>query len=231
MMLVNSVVLMICATMGATSYQLSRTVAMRSSSSLKMSDSYTVVQAGADPKASLLADVCSYSRTQMNEYVLALEKINPTAEPASAALLNGVWEIVATGFGSPGIIGFQAIKAIPGSIVDVNGNSVLLGSRIVIIKFLQFQFQFIKITILPRVSSIIADITLTISSVQPRITASTTLKVLSAKIDVEVKLDLEVNQLSSQRTHDKSDSMFFISMLHIPITPNLQSPRILPHFY
>lgn len=124
MMLVNSVVLMICATMGATSYQLSRTVAMRSSSSLRMSDSYTVVQAGADPKASLLADVCSYSRTQMNEYVLALEKINPTAEPASAALLNGVWEIVATGFGSPGIIGFQAIKAIPGSIVDVNGNSL-----------------------------------------------------------------------------------------------------------
>lgn len=121
MMLINSVFLMICATMGATSYQLSRTVAMRSSSSLRMAESYTVVQAGADPKASLLADVCSYSRTQMNEYVLALEKINPTAEPASAPLLNGVWEIVATGFGSPGIIGFQAIKAIPGSVVDVNG--------------------------------------------------------------------------------------------------------------
>ena len=54
-----------------------------------------------------------------------------------------------------------------------------------------------QISIKPRASSAIADITLTISSVQPRITASTTVKVLSAKIDVEVKLDLEVNQLSS----------------------------------
>jgi hypothetical protein len=44
-----------------------------------------------------------YPSIQMNEYVLALEKINPTFEPATAALLNGVWEIVATGFGSPGM--------------------------------------------------------------------------------------------------------------------------------
>ena len=68
-----------------------------------------------------MKNVDSYSRTQLNEYVLALEKVNPTSDPAKAALLNGVWEIVASGFGSPGIIGFQAIKAIPGSVVDITG--------------------------------------------------------------------------------------------------------------
>ena len=36
------------------------------------------------------------------------------------------------------------------------------------------------------------DVTLTISSVDPRVTASTTIKVLSAKVDVEVKIDLQV---------------------------------------
>ena len=110
-----------CALVSVECFSFSRMVAMRTSSSLRMADDYTVMQAEADPKTSLLADVCAYSRTQMNEYVLALEKINPTFEPATAALLNGVWEIVATGFGSPGIIGFQAIKSIPGSVVDVTG--------------------------------------------------------------------------------------------------------------
>ena len=47
-----------------------------------MAEDYTVMQS-ADPKQSLLSDVCAYSRTQMNEYVLALEKINPTFEPAT----------------------------------------------------------------------------------------------------------------------------------------------------
>ena len=125
MMYLCAVVLMVCASLEVKSFSFSRTVAMRTSSSMRMSEDYTVMQAGTDPKASLLGDVCSYSRTQMNEYVLALEKVNPTSEPANAALLNGVWEIVATGFGSPGIIGFQAIKAIPGSVVDITGNCLL----------------------------------------------------------------------------------------------------------
>lgn len=112
---------MACVSTEVKSFSFSRSVAMRTSSSLRMADGYTVMPVGDDAKASLLADVCAYSRTQMNEYVLALEKVNPTAEPATAALLNGVWEIVVTGFGSPGIIGFQAIKAIPGSIVDISG--------------------------------------------------------------------------------------------------------------
>eukprot|EP00596_Hydrurales_sp_CCMP1899_P005977 CAMPEP_0119034586 /NCGR_PEP_ID=MMETSP1177-20130426/1576_1 /TAXON_ID=2985 /ORGANISM="Ochromonas sp, Strain CCMP1899" /LENGTH=208 /DNA_ID=CAMNT_0006992111 /DNA_START=149 /DNA_END=775 /DNA_ORIENTATION=+ len=140
---------------------------------------YTVMQAEADAKSSLLSDIGSYSRLQMNEYVLALEKINPTFEPATAALLNGVWEIVATGFGSPGIIGFQAIKAIPGSVVDIT------------------------------------DLSLTISSVNPRVTAATTIKIASAKIDVEVKLELEA--LSGTRLRETYKDMK-ISSLDLPLS-------------
>jgi hypothetical protein len=37
-----------------------------------------------------------------------LEKRNPTVEPALSPLLNGVWELVfASGFSTPGIIGFE----------------------------------------------------------------------------------------------------------------------------
>lgn len=119
-----SVAVIACALLQAQSFSFSRNAAMKSSISvLRMSEDYTVVHAEA--KASLLSDICAFSRTQMNEYVLALEKVNPTQEPARAALLNGVWEIVATGFGSPGVIGLQVIKAIPGGIVDINGEIIV----------------------------------------------------------------------------------------------------------
>ena len=34
------------------------------------------------------------TRSEVNEYVLALEKMNPTEDPAYSSLLNGVWEVV-----------------------------------------------------------------------------------------------------------------------------------------
>lgn len=120
MMFLLAVLSVACVSLEVRSFSLARVPFLRSSS-MRMSDSYTVMPAVADPKESLMKNVDSYSRTQLNEYVLALEKINPTSDPAKAALLNGVWEIVASGFGSPGIIGFTAIKAIPGSVVDITG--------------------------------------------------------------------------------------------------------------
>ena len=71
-----------------------------SKSELKMSDTFadvSIINSDADPKYALLSDVKSYSRTQMNEYVLQLEKINPTFNPATDDGLNGAWEIVSTG--------------------------------------------------------------------------------------------------------------------------------------
>ena len=96
----------------------------------RMSDSYTdvsIVQSD-DPKSALLSGVKSYSRAQMNEYVLQLEKVNPTFNPATSEVLNGAWEIVTTGIGAYGMIGFQVIKTIssfiPGSLVDVSDVTV-----------------------------------------------------------------------------------------------------------
>ena len=95
-----------------------------------MSDSYSdvsIVQSD-DPKSALLSGVKSYSRAQMNEYVLQLEKVNPTFNPATSEVLNGAWEIVTTGIGAYGMIGFQVIKTItnfiPGSLVDVSDVTV-----------------------------------------------------------------------------------------------------------
>jgi hypothetical protein len=40
-------------------------------------------------KAFFLGDCSSLSRLELNEYVLALEKINPTEDPAYSSKLNG----------------------------------------------------------------------------------------------------------------------------------------------
>jgi len=101
----------------------------------------------------LLDTTSSLTRTEINEYVLALEKINPTSDAAYSRLLNGVWEVKSTGFGSPGLVGLQIIKALSSEAVD--------------------------------------DITVTISSVAPRVVAATALKLASLRVEVQVTTDLE----------------------------------------
>lgn len=64
-----------------------------------------------DPKATILND-SDLSRTDINEIILKLEKINPTSEPAKSNLLNGVWELVVSGVGSPGLLAYQALKSL-----------------------------------------------------------------------------------------------------------------------
>ena len=108
---------------------------------------------GSPIKDFLLDGTSALSRAEINEYVLSLEKENPTKEPASSKLLNGVWEVKSTGFGSPGLVGLQVIKAISSEIVD--------------------------------------DVIVTISSVAPRVVASSTLKLATAKIDISVTTDVE----------------------------------------
>lgn len=105
------------------------------------------------PKGILLGD-SKCSRSEINEFVLKLEKENPTSDPASSPLMNGVWELVVSGVTSPGLIGYQIVKAIPGSFIEAT------------------------------------DFTITISSVQPRVTAATTIKVGPAKLDVSVTTEL-----------------------------------------
>jgi len=45
----------------------------------------------------VLTEKSSLSRSELNEYVLQLEKLNPTEDPALSPLLNGVWEVVSSG--------------------------------------------------------------------------------------------------------------------------------------
>ena len=156
---------------------------------IAMSDTYadvSIVQSEMDPKTALLSGVKSYSRAQMNEYVLQLEKVNPTFNPATSEVLNGAWEIVTTGIGAYGMIGFQIIKTIssiiPGSFVDVS------------------------------------DVTVSISGSTG--TASTTIKVIGASVDVAVNIDLE--SLSGARLKETYKD-FKVSALDLPL-------RLLPKF-
>lgn len=49
----------------------------------------SVMMSDGPGKAFLLGDCTSLSRLELNEYVLALEKLNPTDEPAYSSKLNG----------------------------------------------------------------------------------------------------------------------------------------------
>ncbi len=119
---------------------------------------YDAIEFESPPKAFLLGDSSTMTRSEVNEYVLALEKMNPTEDPAYSSLLNGVWEVVASGFGDPALLGYQAIKAASkfGGVVDAS------------------------------------DIELTISSLQPRVTAVSTISAGPAKVEIAVTTDLEI---------------------------------------
>merc|ERR1712146_234546 len=145
-----------------------------------MEAEFDAITLESPPKSFLLKDAKSLSRFEMNEYVLALEKVNPTEDPAYSKLLNGVWEVVSTGFGDPALLGFQAIKAAS-------------------------KFGAIDAT----------DIELSISSMQPRVTATSTISVGPAKVDVEVTTDLEIINGSKIKENYVSAK---ISTVDVPIS-------------
>lgn len=49
----------------------------------------------------------STKRAKVNEILLKLEAMNPTKQPSSSTLLNGVWDFLYTGGISPGLLGLQ----------------------------------------------------------------------------------------------------------------------------
>lgn len=145
----------------------------------------------------VLTEKNSLSRSELNEYILQLEKLNPTEDPALSPLLNGVWEVISSGkllthndccvldfivmisnrssfpfifptpftslitttsgLFSPGFIGVQIIKSLPGpKILDVE------------------------------------DVTITISSEFPRVVASSSVKLFNAKVPVSITTDIEI---------------------------------------
>ena len=145
-----------------------------------MEAEFDAIMMESPPKSFLLGDSKSLSRSEVNEYVLALEKMNPTEDPAYSSLLNGVWEVISTGFGDPALLGFQAIKAASKfGVVDAS------------------------------------DIELSISSMQPRVTATSTISVGPAKLDVEFTNDLEIVNGSKIKENYVSAK---ISTVDVPIS-------------
>lgn len=78
----------------------------------------------------VLTEKNSLSRSELNEYILQLEKLNPTEDPALSPLLNGVWEVISSGLFSPGFIGVQIIKSLPGpKILNVEDVTITISSE------------------------------------------------------------------------------------------------------
>jgi len=69
------------------------------------------------------------SKAELNEYILKLEKLNPTEDPALSPLLNGVWEVVSSGIFSPGMVGIQAIKSLPGRLISVEDLTITISNE------------------------------------------------------------------------------------------------------
>jgi hypothetical protein len=73
-----------------------------------------------DPKEVLLSKSLPYSNAEINEFILELERINPTFQPAHSELLNGIWGRVYFNNDISNIdIGSQALKLIlPGADIE-----------------------------------------------------------------------------------------------------------------
>lgn len=73
----------------------------------------------------------SLNRVELEEFIVKLEKLNPTPDCANSPLLNGVWEIISTrGLTSLGLIGFQVVKALPlGDVLDITDAVVSISSK------------------------------------------------------------------------------------------------------
>lgn len=90
-------------------------------------------------------------RAEINEVLLKLEALNPTPQPATSPLLNGVWELTYAGLYSskgslssptrqlalflysggysPGLFALQLAKQLPSSLIDIEGSVDITISR------------------------------------------------------------------------------------------------------
>ena len=138
----------------------------------------SIVNPSNSPKSLLLSNKYK-SRVEINEMVLKLEKINPTPSPAQSPLINGVWELLVTGVSDPSLLIYQAVKLIPGGIIEAS------------------------------------NVTITISSVQPRVKASSTISIGSLKTTIDVITELESTSGSVLKETYKSGK---VGSFEIPLT-------------
>lgn len=129
-------------------------------------------------RSDLISGKSYMSKSEINENICLLEKSNPTNNPAYSPLINGVWELAISGFGSPGLIGFQILKSIP------------------------------LITT--------SDLTITISSMAPRVIASGNIKIGNIPLDYSISTDLVA--ISGTRMSEKYVGGKIANSLDIPFT-------------
>jgi hypothetical protein len=111
-----------------------QTRALRSQSRRCMSSTETTVAEAvvdeASPKTFFDDSMQFRERKEISESIILLEKVNPTENPTESPLLNGVWEFLNMGgLTSPGLVVFQALKALPGGSLVSAGDVVLSISR------------------------------------------------------------------------------------------------------
>jgi hypothetical protein len=112
----------------------------------------------SSPKSALITgSTTTLTRGEISEFVLQLEKTMSVKNPAASSLMNGVWELAFSGITSPGLLGYQVVKAVPGG--DLFEASTLA---------------------------------ITISSVQPRVSGTTIIKVFGQEVEFSVFSELEV---------------------------------------
>lgn len=80
-------------------------------------------------KTILLDSNTPKSRSEINELVLALERKNPTQNPAESDLMNGVWELmVQESVTEPTLLVYQAVKAIPFKIISASSITLTISA-------------------------------------------------------------------------------------------------------
>ena len=96
-----------------------------------------------------VGSISSDLRSSVNELVLSLEPTNPTADPATSPLLNGVWDCAFSGYApgplnsptrplalflyaggyTPGVAGLSLLQMLPDALADVGPLTIAISSE------------------------------------------------------------------------------------------------------
>jgi hypothetical protein len=158
----------------------------------------------------LSGDVSDETRSAINEALLKLERLNPTADPAVSPLLNGVWELKYVG-------GYATDWALPSPTRQL---ALFLYSG----GYSPGVFALALAQKLPAALVEVGDLVLSISREQPRVEASIDVKLLGGGIKSSVKVKTRLEAQSSVRLKETYESATVIDQ-SVPIPDALKYSR------
>ena len=142
-----------------------------------------------------IGEVSEEKRSQINEVLLKLERLNPTAEPAVSPLLNGVWELKYSG-------GYVAEGALPSPTRQL---ALFLYSG----GYSPGLFALSLAQKLPSNLVSVGDLEISISRAQPRVEAKVDVKAfgsMTSTIEVKARLEVE-SELRLKETYESATVM------------------------